>query len=53
MMQYLERIDGKTIGVTMRLLGPDAPWSMEEVQVLLAKTKADLRHPKIHGQYDL
>lgn len=53
MAQYQERIDGTTIGVLMRLSGPDPPWSMEEVQVLLARTKADLRDPKIHGQYDL
>jgi len=28
-------------------------WKAEEVQVMLAKVRKDLRDPKIHAQFDL
>ncbi len=38
---------------TLRLFTQALHWKPEEVQVLLANVRKDLRDPKIHVQYDL
>ena len=38
---------------TLRLFTQMLKWDPEEVQVLLANVRKNLRDPKIHVQYDL
>ncbi|KAL8638409.1 MAG: hypothetical protein Q9228_004440 [Teloschistes exilis] len=38
---------------TLRLFTQVLGWQQEEVQVLLANVRKDLRDPKIHAQFDL
>ena len=40
-------------GLTMRLYTQHLKWKPEEVQVLLADVRKEMRNPKIHVQYDL
>ena len=40
-------------GFTLRLFTQFLGWKSEEVQVLLANVRKDLRNPKIHAQFDL
>ena len=40
-------------GFTLRLFTQALQWKAEEVQVLLANVRKDLRDPKIYAQYDL
>lgn len=40
-------------GFTFRLFTQFLGWKIEEVQVLLANVRKDLRDPKIHAQFDL
>lgn len=37
----------------MRLYTQLLGWKTEEVQVLLANVRKDLRDPKVHAQFDL
>ena len=39
-------------GFTMRLFTQYLGWKVEEVKVMLAKVRKNLRDPKIHAQYD-
>jgi len=48
LINCLEGIEGFTMGLFTRMLG----WTAEEVQVLLAGVRKDLRNPKIHVQQD-
>ncbi|OAP61314.1 hypothetical protein AYL99_03515 [Fonsecaea erecta] len=50
-LQFQAGMEGIAIGCLVRT-EPD-PWSIEEVQALLAEARRDMRNPKIHGQYDL
>ena len=38
---------------TLRLFTTVLGWQLEEVQVLLANVRKDIRDPKIHAQFDL
>lgn len=49
----LVQIEDGLEGFTMRLFTQLLGWKAEEVQVLLAKVRKDLRDPKIHSQIDL
>ena len=40
-------------GIALATLTRSGEWTLEEVQVLVAKARQDLRNPRIHGQYDL
>ena len=40
-------------GFSLRLFTNALGWKVEEVQVMLAKVRKDLRDPKIHAQFDL
>lgn len=40
-------------GFSLRLFTNALGWKAEEVQVMLAKVRKDLRDPKIHAQFDL
>lgn len=40
-------------GFTLRLFTTVLGWKAEEVQVLLANVRKDIRDPKIHAQFDL
>ncbi|KAH0846300.1 putative methyltransferase [Fonsecaea pedrosoi] len=50
-LQFQAGMEGIALGCLARTAGD--PWSIEEVQVLLAETRRDMKNPKIHGQYDL
>lgn len=39
-------------GFTLRLFTQHLDWKYEEVEVMLAKVRKDLRDPRIHAQYD-
>lgn len=39
-------------GIALATLTRSGEWTLEEVQVLVAKARQDLRNPRIHGQYD-
>ncbi|KIX96766.1 uncharacterized protein Z520_07486 [Fonsecaea multimorphosa CBS 102226] len=49
-LQFQAGMEGIAIGCLVRT-APD-PWSMEEVQALLAEARKDMKSPRIHGQYD-
>ncbi|OQV04128.1 Methyltransferase domain-containing protein [Cladophialophora immunda] len=49
-LQFQAGMEGIAIGCLARTA--DDPWSIEEVQVLLAEARRDMKNPKIHGQYD-
>ena len=40
-------------GIGIATLTRSGEWTLEEVQVLVAKARQDLGNPRIHGQYDL
>ena len=48
-MQIEEGLEGFTLRLFTQILG----WKKEEVQVLLANVRKDLRNPRIHAQFDL
>ncbi|KAL8728117.1 MAG: hypothetical protein Q9181_005459 [Wetmoreana brouardii] len=47
--KHLEGLEAFTLRLFTQFLG----WRTEEVQVLLANVRKDLRNPKIHAQFDL
>lgn len=49
----LVQIEDGLEGFTLRLFTQFLGWKTEEVQVLLANVRKDLRDPKIHAQFDL
>jgi hypothetical protein len=49
LLNVLDGIEAFTIALFTRMLG----WSAENVQVLLADVRKDLRDPTIHAQLDL
>lgn len=49
----LVQIEDGLEGFTLRLFTQTLGWKSEEVQVLLANVRKDLRNPKIHAQFDL
>ncbi|KAL8999369.1 MAG: hypothetical protein Q9169_001795 [Polycauliona sp. 2 TL-2023] len=48
----LVQIEDGLEGFTLRLFTQMLGWKSEEVQVLLANVRKDLRNPKIHAQFD-
>ncbi|KAL8741174.1 MAG: hypothetical protein Q9190_006189, partial [Brigantiaea leucoxantha] len=48
LMQIEEGLEGFTLRLFTQILG----WKKEEVQVLLANVRKDLRNPRIHAQFD-
>jgi hypothetical protein len=48
-MQIMEGLEAFSLRLFTKVLG----WTMEEVQVLLALVRKDLKNPKIHAQFDL
>ncbi|KAL8671906.1 MAG: hypothetical protein Q9168_003617 [Polycauliona sp. 1 TL-2023] len=48
----LVQIEDGLEGFTLRLFTQVLGWKSEEVQVLLANVRKDLRNPKIHAQFD-
>jgi hypothetical protein len=48
-LQILQGLEGFTMALFTRVLG----WSAEEIQVLLALVRKDLRNSKIHALMDL
>ena len=48
-MQIMEGLEAFTLRLFTKILG----WDVQEVQVLLAMVRKDLRNPKIHAQFDL
>lgn len=48
-----QQITGGLEGLTMRLYTKVLGWKEEEIQVLLAKVRADLKDWRIHGIFDL
>lgn len=48
-LQILQGLEGFTMARFTRVLG----WSVEEIQVLLALVRKDLRDPRIHALMDL
>ncbi|KAI9811556.1 MAG: hypothetical protein M1832_000866 [Thelocarpon impressellum] len=49
LLQTLEGLEAFSFALYTRVLG----WSHDEVQVLMAKVRKDLRNPNIHAQYDM
>lgn len=49
----LVQIENGLEGFTLRLFTQKLGWKSEEVHVLLANVRKDLRNPKIHAQFDL
>lgn len=49
----LVQIEHGIEGFTLRLFTQILGWKSEEVQVLLANVRKDLRDPRIHAQFDL
>ena len=49
----LVQIEEGLEGLTLRLYTQMLKWKPEEVQVLLADVRKNLRDPRIHSQYDL
>ncbi|KAI4196717.1 MAG: hypothetical protein LQ350_006363 [Teloschistes chrysophthalmus] len=49
LIQIEEGLEAFTLRLFTQVLG----WQQEEVQVLLANVRKDLRDPKIHAQFDL
>ncbi|KAL9101207.1 MAG: hypothetical protein Q9163_003509 [Psora crenata] len=49
----LVQIEDGLEGFTLRLFTQMLGWNVEEVQVLLANVRKDIRNPKIHAQFDL
>ena len=49
LVQIEDGIEGFTLRLFTALLG----WQLEEVQVLLANVRKNLRDPRIHAQFDL
>ena len=52
-LQLEQGLEGLTIGMLTQRTPTEDAWSMEEVQVLLAEVRQDLKNPKLHGQFDL
>ncbi|KAG8529897.1 uncharacterized protein KY384_005378 [Bacidia gigantensis] len=48
----LVQIEDGLEGFTLRLYTQTLGWKAEEVQILLANVRKDLRNPKIHAQFD-
>lgn len=48
----LVQIEDGLEAFTLRLFTQTLGWKSEEVQVLLANVRKDLRNPKIHAQFD-
>lgn len=48
-LQMLEGLEGFTLAPLTRVLG----WKLEEVEILIAKVRTDLRTSRIHAQADL
>ena len=48
-MQIEDGLEAFTLRLFTQVLG----WKAEEVQVLLANVRKDIRDPKIHAQFDL
>lgn len=56
MWNYLQLeagLEGIGIGCLIKSPATTKPWTFEEVNVLLGKTRADMKNPRLHGQYDL
>ena len=49
----LVQIEDGLEGFSMRLFTQHLGWKVEEVHILLANVRKDLRDPKIHAQFDL
>ena len=49
----LVQIEDGLEGFTLRLFTTLLGWQVEEVQVLLANVRKNLRDPKMHSQFDL
>jgi hypothetical protein len=52
-LQFEQGLEGLTIGMLTHRTPTENAWPMEEVHVLLAQVRADLKNPKCHGLYDL
>ena len=49
----LVQIEDGLEAFTLRLFTTVLGWQLEEVQVLLANVRKDIRDPRIHAQFDL
>ena len=49
----LVQIEDGLEAFTLRLFTTVLGWQVEEVQVLLANVRKDIRDPRIHAQFDL
>ncbi|KAK2748780.1 hypothetical protein FQN57_000361 [Myotisia sp. PD_48] len=45
-------LEGIAIGCLIKSPSKQKAWTMEEVNVLLAKTREDMKNRRLHGQYD-
>ena len=52
-LQWEKGLEGISIGCLSRSTSDEPAWSIEEIQVLMAKAKADAQNRKYHGQYNL
>ncbi|KAK2756460.1 hypothetical protein FQN54_005353 [Arachnomyces sp. PD_36] len=48
LVQYLETLEANAMAALTRVEG----WSKQEVEVLVAHTRADAKNPKVHTQFD-
>ncbi|KAL1953535.1 hypothetical protein VTO42DRAFT_2633 [Malbranchea cinnamomea] len=51
--QFDRGMDGMAIGTLLRNTGTKRPWTMEEIQVLMAHCRAEMKNPKVHGQFEM
>lgn len=53
LLQWEQGLEGITIGCLSRSASDEPAWSMEEIQALVAKARADSKNRNYHGQYSL
>ena len=52
-MQFDEGLEAIAIGCMTRASADERAWSMDEVQVLVADARRDLKNPEFHGHNNL
>jgi len=51
-LQFDQAMESIAIGCLSKTEGEERCWTLEEVTVLVARARADLKSAKLHGQYD-
>lgn len=51
-LQFEAGMEGIAIGCLAKTPGEEKAWTMDEINVLVAQARADMKNPKVHAQYD-